>query len=200
MLELTGAEDAPGVKEGGVLEQVTRELKIEALPNDIPGLAHPRRVGDADRRHDHPRVDHAAGGVTFLDDPETVIATLTPPGSSSSPTTRSSPRPRSSARARRAAEAEGAAEGGDAGAGGDSERRVGRGHAHARARGGAPVDWLIVGLGNPGAEYARHPAQHRLRDRRALIERWELPKPKSRYRGLLTEGRHRPGPDRGSPC
>ncbi len=36
MLELTGAEDAPGVKEGGVLEHVTRELTIEALPNDIP--------------------------------------------------------------------------------------------------------------------------------------------------------------------
>src|SRR5205807_135223 len=36
ILELTGTEDAPGVKEGGVLEHVTRELTIEALPNDIP--------------------------------------------------------------------------------------------------------------------------------------------------------------------
>ena len=36
VLELTGVEDAPGVKEGGVLEHVTRELTIEALPNDIP--------------------------------------------------------------------------------------------------------------------------------------------------------------------
>ena len=36
VLELIGAEDAPGVKEGGVLEQITRELTIEALPNDIP--------------------------------------------------------------------------------------------------------------------------------------------------------------------
>src|SRR5205085_2868093 len=31
VLELVGAENAPGIKEGGVLEQVTRELTIEAL-------------------------------------------------------------------------------------------------------------------------------------------------------------------------
>ena len=36
VLELVGADDAPGVKEGGVLEQITRELTIEALPTDIP--------------------------------------------------------------------------------------------------------------------------------------------------------------------
>ena len=35
-LELTGVDDAPGAVEGGVLEQVNRELTIEALPNDIP--------------------------------------------------------------------------------------------------------------------------------------------------------------------
>src|SRR5919206_1094331 len=35
-LELTGAEQAPGVVEGGVLSQETRELNIEALPGDIP--------------------------------------------------------------------------------------------------------------------------------------------------------------------
>ncbi len=35
-LELTGTEDAPGVKEGGVLEQITRELNVEALPTAIP--------------------------------------------------------------------------------------------------------------------------------------------------------------------
>src|SRR5690349_13794917 len=38
VLDLVGAEDAPGVKEGGVLEQVTRELNIEALPGDIPDV------------------------------------------------------------------------------------------------------------------------------------------------------------------
>jgi large subunit ribosomal protein L25 len=35
-VELIGVEEAPGVKEGGVLEHVTRELSIEALPTDIP--------------------------------------------------------------------------------------------------------------------------------------------------------------------
>jgi large subunit ribosomal protein L25 len=35
-LELTGVEDTPGVKEGGILEQLTRELNIEALPTAIP--------------------------------------------------------------------------------------------------------------------------------------------------------------------
>ena len=35
-LELTGVDDTPGVKEGGILEQLTRELNIEALPTEIP--------------------------------------------------------------------------------------------------------------------------------------------------------------------
>ena len=35
-LELPGVDDAPGVKEGGVLEQITRELNVEALPTAIP--------------------------------------------------------------------------------------------------------------------------------------------------------------------
>ena len=35
-IELLGTEDAPGVKEGGVLEHVTRQINIEALPTAIP--------------------------------------------------------------------------------------------------------------------------------------------------------------------
>src|SRR5436190_7947708 len=35
-VELEGAEESPGVKAGGVIEHVTRELNIEALPTDIP--------------------------------------------------------------------------------------------------------------------------------------------------------------------
>ena len=63
-----------------------------------------------------------------------------------------------------------------------------------RVAGGAPVDWLIVGLGNPGRRVRGHAPQHRLRDRRTCSrERWELPKAKSKYRGLLTEGRTGPG-------
>jgi peptidyl-tRNA hydrolase, PTH1 family len=57
----------------------------------------------------------------------------------------------------------------------------------------APVDWLIVGLGNPGSEYAgtRHNIGFEVANE--LARRWGLPKPKSRYRGLLTEGRTGPG-------
>jgi len=35
-IELLGIEDAPGVKEGGVLEHVTHEITIRALPTAIP--------------------------------------------------------------------------------------------------------------------------------------------------------------------
>jgi PTH1 family peptidyl-tRNA hydrolase len=54
---------------------------------------------------------------------------------------------------------------------------------------GAPVDWLIVGLGNPGAEYEGSPHNVGFEIARTLSSRWDLGKPKSRYRGLLTEGR-----------
>jgi peptidyl-tRNA hydrolase, PTH1 family len=55
------------------------------------------------------------------------------------------------------------------------------------------VDWLIVGLGNPGAEYdgTRHNIGFEVA--RRLASRWSLPKAKAKYRGLLTEGRTGPG-------
>lgn len=34
--ELLGIDDAPGVKEGGVLEHVTHQVTVEALPTEIP--------------------------------------------------------------------------------------------------------------------------------------------------------------------
>jgi large subunit ribosomal protein L25 len=79
-LELTGGDDAPGVKEGGVLEQITRELNIEALPTAIPeSITHDvsgMEINDTITLADVTVPD----GVTLLDDPEeTVIATLTPP-------------------------------------------------------------------------------------------------------------------------
>jgi large subunit ribosomal protein L25 len=79
ILELTGEEDAPGTKEGGVLEHITRELTIEALPNDIPDvITHDigkMQIGDTLTLD----AVTAPSGVEIVDDPETVIATLTPP-------------------------------------------------------------------------------------------------------------------------
>jgi large subunit ribosomal protein L25 len=79
VLDLVGADDAPGVKEGGVLEQVTRELNIEALPGDIPdSIQHDAsgvQIGDTITLE----AITAPRGVTLTDDPETVVATVTPP-------------------------------------------------------------------------------------------------------------------------
>jgi large subunit ribosomal protein L25 len=79
VLELVGVDDAPGTKEGGVLEQVTREITVEALPNDIPdSIQH-----DVSSMQINDTITLEAvtppGSVTLVDDPETVIATLTPP-------------------------------------------------------------------------------------------------------------------------
>src|SRR5579859_1325730 len=79
IVELEGAEDAPGAKEGGVLEQVTREVEIEALPTDIPDTI--RHDVSAMVIGDTVTVEalSSPSGVTILTDPEAVIATLTPP-------------------------------------------------------------------------------------------------------------------------
>jgi large subunit ribosomal protein L25 len=79
VLELTGVEDAPGVKAGGVLEQVTRELNVEALPAEIPDaialdVSH-AEIGDTITLD----AVTAPADVTLLDDAETVVVTVTPP-------------------------------------------------------------------------------------------------------------------------
>jgi len=79
-VDLTGAEDAPGVAEGGIISQETNELNIEALPTDIPeaitvDVSHLEAAGTL-----HLSEIAAPEGVTFLDDPEeTIIATVTVP-------------------------------------------------------------------------------------------------------------------------
>jgi len=72
--------DSPGVKAGGVLSLVNRELHIEALPADVPEHIDidlsTMEVGDVLRLEDVPQLEN----VSFLDDPhETVIATVSLP-------------------------------------------------------------------------------------------------------------------------
>lgn len=65
-----------------------------------------------------------------------------------------------------------------------------------RRKSAAPVDWLVVGLGNPGAEYRGSPHNIGFEVAERLRSRWDLPKPKARYRGLITDGRIGPGQPR----
>ena len=170
-LELTGADEAPGVVEGGILSQDTRELAIEALPgdsrtsirHDVSGMqmnetetlasGHPARRGDAARRPE-----------------ETVIATVTPPtlepmeeeietetevvGEAGEAEGRGGPP--------RAAEGE---------AGAERRRPSDSRRVLSSFFGSTPVDWLVVGLGNPGPGYAETPAQRRLQGRRGARPR-----------------------------
>jgi large subunit ribosomal protein L25 len=79
-LELAGGDESPGAREGGVLEQIVRELNVEALPTAIPeSIVHDvsgMQIGETLTL----AAVSAPEGVTLLDDPdETVLATLTPP-------------------------------------------------------------------------------------------------------------------------
>jgi large subunit ribosomal protein L25 len=79
-VELTGTEEAPGVVQGGVLDQITREVNVEALPNDIPETI----TFDVSKMEINDTLYlsslAAPQGVTLLDDlEETTLVTLSPP-------------------------------------------------------------------------------------------------------------------------
>jgi large subunit ribosomal protein L25 len=79
-LELVGADEAPGVVEGGVLSQGAIEINIEALPGDIPDSLQFDVSGMEMNATATLSQLTAPPGVTLLDDPEeTVLATITPP-------------------------------------------------------------------------------------------------------------------------
>jgi large subunit ribosomal protein L25 len=78
-LEFTGADEAPGVVQGGVFNQELRDLNIEALPGDIPDTIAHDVSGLEINETVTLAVLTAPAGVTLLDEPETVIATITPP-------------------------------------------------------------------------------------------------------------------------
>ena len=78
VVQLVG--EPAGVKTGGMLSLVVREIHVEALPSDVPehvevDVSH-MEVGDVLRLADVPAIDK----VTIIDDPhETVIATVSVP-------------------------------------------------------------------------------------------------------------------------
>lgn len=80
-LELEGGETAPGVKGGGVLEHIIREVTVEALPTDIPE----RVVADVSEMEINDTLALSTitppEGVKFcVDNPdELIVATLSPP-------------------------------------------------------------------------------------------------------------------------
>ena len=79
-VHLHGAEDAPGIKEGGVLSQPASTINVEALPMEVPESIEAdvsgMEIGDTLRLEDLPTIE----GVVFLDDPhETVIANVSAP-------------------------------------------------------------------------------------------------------------------------
>ena len=198
-LELEGAEDAPGVNEGGVLDHSTREVEIEALPTDIPE----RIVVD----------------VSALE----MAATLTLAEITASRGRDAPPRGARGGhgRDRRAADrGRGARD-----RGGDRARRRGRRADRGRGRRrGRRRRWLgrlrrrrvesdgdgpvppprrrATGAGSTGlssASATRGRSTPRTRHNVGFevaalaAERWDLPKAKKKYAGLYTEGRTGPG-------
>jgi len=80
-IELEGTDNAPGVREGGVLEHVTREVTVEALPAEIPE----RIVVDVSEMEINDTINLASvsvpSGVKLMAEEleEITIATLSPP-------------------------------------------------------------------------------------------------------------------------
>ncbi len=78
-IELLGAEDSPGAKEGGIVDQPVREVTVEALPTSIPESIQidvsALSIGDTLTLE----AAQVPAGVTLLDDVETVIVTVLAP-------------------------------------------------------------------------------------------------------------------------
>jgi large subunit ribosomal protein L25 len=78
-IELLGADEAPGVREGGVVDQPLREVTVEALPNDIPECLQvdvsALSIGDTLTLEAAVAIE----GVTVLDDLDTTVATVLAP-------------------------------------------------------------------------------------------------------------------------
>ena len=179
-IELVGADDAPGIRDGGVLDQSLREVNVEALPNEIPEMltldVSELNIGDT--------LPLSAvvipSGVTLLDDPETVAASLLAPRL-------------------RTDEEEGIEEETELVGEGDvrrRRRRLRRLRGLAPPRRAQPVRRDRAGRlahRRPGQPGPRSTSARRTtsgsRSSRSSRDRWDLGKPKKKFGGLLAEGR-----------
>jgi len=127
-VELEGGDQAPGVREGGVLEHVTREITVEALPTDIPDQI----TVDVSDMEISDTINLASvampSGVKLMaDEPEEItIATLSPPR------VEEEPEPEVEEEAELVGEGEEAPEGEEA----EGEGAEGEGEAAAEGEGG----------------------------------------------------------------
>ena len=204
---LLGVEDAPGVKnDGGVLEHVTREVTVEALPTDIPESiavdVSAMEIGDTLQLS----AVTAPEGVSFVlgeDAEELTIATLSPPARRGRARARSRGRDRADRRGRRAHR--GRAEDATASPATPAattpatttpprSRRCPRCFAASggeatmiRARGRFPHSRPRQSRQPLRAD----PPQRRLRGRSpSSPRRWDLPRAKDKFRGRLSRGPH----------
>lgn len=87
-IELVGSDDAPGVKQGGVLEHTLREVTVEALPTEIPDSL-PLDVSELEI-NDSITLDKVVlpDGVTLAvaEPSEITVATISPPRVEEEPT------------------------------------------------------------------------------------------------------------------
>src|ERR687885_2392469 len=78
-LTVAGADNSPGVTEGGVLQQVAYEVEVESLPGDIPQEV-TLDVSDLGLNENLTLADVSLPeGVTLVSDPEEIAVTVTPP-------------------------------------------------------------------------------------------------------------------------
>ena len=146
-----------------MLEQVTRELTIEALPTDIPDVDPPRRIDSANRRHTHARGGHAA--------PRRHAARRSRDGHRDArrpaPPARGGARDRGGDRARRRGRGRRGGRGGSRRRWRRRERRRGRGRVArpSRVAGRSTCRLADRRPRESGRRVRRHPSQHRVRGR-----------------------------------